>query len=207
MSLDADEIDLYCRLMEEVKRRTSVIQGCLGGQINILYQATTIECAALQLRKILELIALASLVAHKDEYARQYPKFASNWHAERILRDIEKINKDFYPRPITEVLSVRPGIKTDLVDLEDGFLTKKDFISAYNSLGDILHARNPFTTPSDYGHFNNIVSDTIGKIIKLLNKHQIRLYKSPNFLLVHMKEKNDDRVHAYIFAPKDSHDV
>jgi hypothetical protein len=108
VSLSDDEIKLYCDLMEEVKKRTSEIKGCFDGRVNNLYQATTIECAALQLRKILELIALSSLVAHKKEYAKQYPKFASNWHAERILRDIEKINKDFYPRPIKEVLSARP---------------------------------------------------------------------------------------------------
>jgi len=201
VSLSEDEIDLYCRLMEEVKKRTSVIKGFLDGRINNIYQATTIECAALQLRKILELIALSSLVAHKKEYARQYPKFASNWHAERILRDIEKMNKDFYPRPIKEVLSARPGIKTDLIDMEEGFLTKNEFILIYNSLGDILHSRNPFSMPPDYGQFKSLISDTIGKIINLLNIHQIRLYKSQDFLLIHMKEDRDDRVHAYIFAP------
>jgi len=207
MPINDDEIDLYCRLMEEIKRRMNVIRGCLDGRINILYQATTIECAALQLRKILELIALSSLVAHKKEYAKQYPKFASNWHAGRILSDIEKINSDFYPKPLKEVLSARPGIKRDLIDMEDGFLTKSEFIVVYDSLGDILHARNPFSMPHDYGKFKNLITDAITKIINLLNTHQIRLYKSSDFLLVHMKEDIDDKVHAYIFTPASDEDV
>jgi hypothetical protein len=65
-----NEIDLYCNLMDEVKKRTAVVQGFLNGQINAFYPAATIESAALQLRKILELIALGSLVAHKEEYTR-----------------------------------------------------------------------------------------------------------------------------------------
>ena len=93
-----NEIDLYCNLMYEVKKRIAVVQGFLGGQINAIYPRMTIELAVLQLRKMLELIALVSLVAHKDEYAKRHQKFASHWHAERILRDIEKINPDFYPR-------------------------------------------------------------------------------------------------------------
>jgi hypothetical protein len=76
--------------------------------------------------------------------------------------------------------------------MEDGFLTKNEFITVYNSLGDILHAKNPFSTPPEYGQFKILISDTIGKIINLLNTHQIRLYKSPNFLLVHMKEDRDE---------------
>jgi len=199
-----NEIDLYCNLMDEVKKRTAVVQGFLDGQINALYTAATIESAALQLRKILELIALGSLVAHEEEYTMSYQNFASHWHAARILRDIGKINPDFYPKPVMEVPSKRPGIKNELVDIKDGFLTKEDFISTYSALGDILHAKNPFASQTDYGRFRSLIEETIGKIILLLNSHQIQLYKSPDFLFVHMKEDRDNKVHAYIFAPKDN---
>jgi hypothetical protein len=190
--------------MDEVKKRTAVVLGFLDGQINALYPAATIESAALQLRKILEPISLGSLVAHKEEYTQSYQNFASHWHAARILHDIGKINPDFYPKPVKEVPSERPGIKNDLVEIEDGFLTKEDFVSTYSALGDVLHAKNPFASQTDYGRFRDLIRETIGKIITLLNSHQIRLYRSPNFLLVHMKEDRDDRVHAYVFAPKDN---
>jgi hypothetical protein len=197
-----DDFDLYCNLMEEVKKRTIVLQGFLDGKINAIYPATTIECASLQLRKILELIALGSLVAHKKEYAKNYKNFASHWHAERILSDIEKINPGFYPKPIREVPSIRPGFKTDLTDIKDGFLTKNDFISTYSALGDILHAKNPFALQTDYRRSKDLIKEALGKTIVLLDTHQIQLFNSPNFLLVHMNEDRDDRVHAYVFGPK-----
>jgi len=194
-----DELTIYCNLMEEIKVRVNVVQSCIRKQIPVLYPATTIETAALQLRKILELIAFGSLVAHKEEYARQYEKFSTHWHAERILRDVARINPDFYPKPIQEVPSKKQGIKNELVDIKEGFLSKDAFIEAYNALGDILHAKNPFSQPADYPRFEKIVSDTISKIIKLLNTHMIRLYSSDDIILVHMQEQNG-KAKAYTFS-------
>ena len=93
-------------------------------------------------------------------------------------------------------------MKSDLIEIKDGFLTKEDFISVYNALSDVLHAKNPFALQTDCGRFKDCIAETTGKTIALLNTHQIRLYKSPNFLLVHMKEERDVMVHAYIFAPE-----
>lgn len=124
-----DEVATYCNLMEEIKRRNEVIQAYLSGHLNCLFRAVTVETEALQLRKILELIALGSLVANKSEYAKQYEKFASHWHAGRIMRDVESINPKFYPEPFREIPSQSQGVKNDLVPMTEGFLTKKDFIS------------------------------------------------------------------------------
>ncbi len=63
---DTSSLDLskYCELMEEVKRRTDVVKHFLAGPQHALYRATAIECMCLQIRKILELVALGSLVAN-----------------------------------------------------------------------------------------------------------------------------------------------
>ena len=58
-----------------------------------------VETICLQFRKILEKIMLMSLVANKEAYAEQNAKFAKHYHAERIMRDLERINPDFYPVP------------------------------------------------------------------------------------------------------------
>ena len=197
-----DDIDLYCNLMQEVKKRTAVLQGFLDGQINAIYPTISIECAALQLRKILELIALGSLVAHREEYAANYNNLANHGHAERILRDIGKINPEFYPKPMRGFPSIHPGTNIDLMDVKDGFLTKNDFISTYSALGDILHAKNPFALQTDYGRSKDRIKEAIGKTVVLLNTHQIQLFNSPNIWLVNMKEDRDERVHVYVGAPK-----
>ncbi len=64
--------------MEEVKRRTLVISRLLNKELTTGYRMTDIETIYLQLRKVLELIALGSLVANVDEYSRQEKKFAQH---------------------------------------------------------------------------------------------------------------------------------
>jgi len=71
MTRKPPDIDLYCGVMEEIKRRSAVVGSFLNGKSSTIYKATSIESACLQVRKILELIALASLVANKTEFASQ----------------------------------------------------------------------------------------------------------------------------------------
>ena len=95
---DAD-MQIYCNCMEEIKRRTSAVSAVLQGPYTTLYRITNLEFLCLQVRKILELIALASMAAYKDEYARQHEKFAKEWRAKRILKELEILNPGFYPVP------------------------------------------------------------------------------------------------------------
>ena len=77
--------------MEEIKRRIKVIDYFLFGSGHSLYEATTLESVSLQLRKILELTAMATLVANKKEYAKVYSNFAKTWNAEYLLKDLARI--------------------------------------------------------------------------------------------------------------------
>ena len=79
----------------------------------------------LQVRKILELVALSSLVANSKLYTKTYEDFARHYNAELILRDLERINSDFYPRPVTQSKSEQPGVDHHLVlldELDDTYL-------------------------------------------------------------------------------------
>ncbi len=125
-----EDMDKYCRCMDEVKRRITAITNILDKSHTTLYQATNIEFICLQFRKILELIALGSMVANKDEYARQHEKFAKHWHATRILEDIEEINPKFYPVPKKQVIDPDTGKVSMLVDIPDRYLTRDDFVDA-----------------------------------------------------------------------------
>jgi len=72
------DIVKYCDLMEEIKRRTAVIDFFLVGDGHALYQPPTIESVGLQSRKVLELIAFGSLVANKESYSAAYARFAEH---------------------------------------------------------------------------------------------------------------------------------
>ena len=118
------DISRYCDVMEEVKRRTTVVQSFLRGEWHSVYRATTIESACLQIRKMLELIAMASLVVNRKEFQRVNAEFAKCWNARLILQDIERLNPDFYPRPINDV-------NGELVNVQSGFLTRKKLPKVY----------------------------------------------------------------------------
>ena len=58
------------------------------------------EVCFLQIRMICELLAFACLVAHEDIKAARAPKFTNESHAATILRKLEELHADFFPRRI-----------------------------------------------------------------------------------------------------------
>lgn len=194
------DLNLYLGLMNEVKKRTTAISHILNKQKTTSYQATNIEFMCLQIRKILELISLGSLVANKHEFEKEQIKYQKYWHAERILNDIERLNPDYYPRPIIEKQSDIPNVKNELIDKKDGFLTKTEFIKVYEKCGKIMHADNPFGSKVDFDYYEKQITKWLDEIIGLLNSHIIKLKGDDNFYLIHMKEERDDSVHGYNFG-------
>ena len=194
-------INKYCGLLEEIKKRDAVVKGFLKGSCFTPYSATSVECMCLQVRKILELIALGSLVLNRQEFAKYHKNFHKFWHGGRIMNDIEKVNPDFYPNPIEEILSQIEGVKYEWKNVKDGFLTKDDFVKTYEKCGKIMHADNPFGSKTDYSYYEKQISQWMTKISKLLKSHQIKLLSDNNLYLFHMAEKRDGKVHGYTFAP------
>lgn len=194
-------IQQYALVMREIKRRTEVVDFFLSGRGHALYLPATVESLCLQFRKILELIAMASLVANKDEYAKVNRDFQRHWNAELLLRDLERINPKFYPNPIKEKPSKIPEIKAEHEDLKEGFLTKVEFVKVYKKCGAMLHADNPLGRKSNYKYYEMAFPKWHTKIVTLLNCHTVRLVGHGGFWLIHMKEDGDDEVHYYEFAP------
>ena len=72
---DAELMQKYIACMEEIKKRTEVVTWFVRREIGARYIGTTAESVALQMRKILELIALSSLVANHEEYSKHRANF------------------------------------------------------------------------------------------------------------------------------------
>ena len=166
---------VYANCMEEVKRRTDVVNGFLTRQCNAMYLQTTAESVALQVRKILELVALASMVANKTEYSRYRQNFYKDWNAKRILKTLKKANPKFYPIPGEQVLNPDTGKVDSVKSVKSGFLTEDDFITLYDACCDILHAENPFSRNQNPIAFLESVPEWMAKIRNLLNHHTIQL--------------------------------
>ena len=131
------ELQLYYNCLDEIKRRINVIADHLNKVTTEKYLIIEVETMCLQFRKILEKIMLMSLVANKEQYAAQNEKFAKHYHAERIMRDLEKVNPNFYPTPIKKVQG--EGKISELVSIENGYLTKEELIEIYEKCGGMMH--------------------------------------------------------------------
>ena len=192
------DLDKYCQLMEEVKRRTAVVKHFLDGPQHALYEATAIESACLQIRKILELVVLGSLVANQSAWDGSLRELRNAWNANDILRRLRRINPDFYPQPVNELPQTGP-IKSTIVNREDDFLAEDMFADVYGRLGGIIHANNPIGGPVDYEYWKAEVPKWMRLIINLLNSHQVRVLDNPNMFLIHMNDESNGNVTGYVF--------
>ena len=193
----------YADCMEEVKKRTTVVDGFLTGKCHALYVQTTAESIGLQIRKILELIALASLVANRSEYQKYRKNFRRDWNGKRIIQTLEQANPHFYPQPSKQVVNRVTGKVESLEAVKSGFLAKAEFVKLYDICGGILHADNPFSPRRDAQLFLESVPTWMRKIMHLLNHHQIQLADGNQQIWVLMKAESDGKVHVYEFEKMD----
>lgn len=201
--MSTPDIELYCGLMEEVKKRIAVIGAFTAGAAHAVYTASSIESACLQLRKCLELVAMASLVANKAEFSRMYANSAKYWRADLLLRDLERVNPDYYPCPILEVPSANPKFVSNLQAKETGYLTKEDFVKVYKKCAAVMHASNPYGRRFDHGYYQENIPVWRDQFIGLLDSHLIHLVNDTNLYLIHMHVDQDDKAHAYTFMRQD----
>ena len=190
----------YISFMEEIKHRTTVINELINHQINMRYNVIQVESIALQIRMIIESIALASLSANKLLFEQESDKFKKWWNAKLIFKDIEEKNPNFYPKPI------KPGVKAELVDIEDGFMTREEIVDVYDSCCKLLHAKNPYAEDRNYEGFTAQARKWMDGIINLLNSHIIKLLNDDGFYLVNMREDaRKDRANMYYLGPAPPH--
>lgn len=196
MSGDDPAIGQYANYMKAVKLRVAAIDSLgMPPLCNSLPGEIQLESIFLQFRKILELIAMASLVANQKALAAARADFKKSWHASKILREIARINPGFYPEPVVE--NHLPDGMRSLEPCKHDVLTEHDFCQLYDrACGTILHTANPFGHQIQYRDFTDSVHPWRAKIIGLLNQHKIRLLGDPQaFWLIQMKVDGDDEVH------------
>ena len=164
--------------MWECRYRIESLRELTSGKTHCSYLQTTIESEALQLRKLLELIAFATLVSYQDAYRSVRKDIAKDWHAERILRKIEDINPKFYPVPIDGIN------ESGWNRLRGGYLTRKQFERLYDKCGAILHANNPFSKETSLLAFHRKVPEYLVRIENLLSEHLMELANSQELIHV-----------------------
>lgn len=168
------DIDAYATLMDELRLRLDVVESFINGRSNSVYIRTNTESMCLQLRKCLELIAFASLVANREAYANVRADIAKDWHAARIIKKLRTINAHFFPVPVGE--RVTPDRHQDgFKQIKELALTPRHLIHLYDKCGDLLHATNPFTENRNFLAFSKRIPTYLLRIRALTRHHLIWL--------------------------------
>lgn len=196
-------LNLYLKNMWIIKRRIRAVLSIYcdteDKHTSTLFPQTNIEFSLLQIRKILELIALSSLVSNFDLYKSQLENVERMWNARLIFRDIERINPDFYPKAIIIV----PEDRHRWLEREEDVLTKDEFIRIYEKIGKSMHEDPPFLSFEDTEHYykeiENSILDWIKKIQNLLWTHLIKLEDKETLFYVSIGGKLNDPPHGSIF--------
>jgi len=201
------DVEKYRANLYDINKRTEVISEHISGFRKTKYIITEVEFLCLQFRKILELIALSSLIANKNEYSKQHEKFAKHYNARLILQDLERINSNFYPRPFKQIVSEINGQKIiDLQPVTEGYLTKDEFLRIYELCGGMMHAENPYGQKRDIDMFNKEFPSWLNKIVILLNHHNITLVDNETMIIGLMKSENDGLTGAHLFKVVKGHE-
>ena len=196
MYSEAQKVEIikkYTSEMEVIKLRTTQIFTALS---KFEYLEPAVEYKALQLRKIIEQIILASLITNADEYKAQYNRLEKEWNAKNIIRDLERLNPDFFPRPVMN--------RTDyIIEDKQPVISSQQMVDAYKKMGKYLHSKNPFDTARwDYREVSDFIDDFTRRIIYTLNNHNVTLLGGDVFLNVVMEAEDKNGHVSVLWAEK-----
>ena len=181
----------YLRNMQIIKWRMKAIKDIRMNKCHTTYSATNVEFCALQIRKILELIALSSLISDLDVYREQLNGIEKKWNARLILQDIGRIHPDFYPVPI----DIDPDNKYRWLDKKNPYLTKEQFVSIFKKCGKVLHEDSVFRDDKDMDstikQTDEQIDNWMALIMNLLNTHIVRLFNKKDLFYITMGGEND----------------
>jgi hypothetical protein len=195
------ELNKYRKCLFEIKKRTEVIKNFVSHGKTTGYLITDVELICLQFRKIIELIALGSLVANKEVYSKERERFKEDWNARLIFQDLERMNPKFYPEPSKQIEKInKAGQKYFHFErITTGFMTRKDAIKIYEQCGGILHADNPFKGEKDIKDIKNKFPNWATRLITLMNHHSIIL-NNGHMVVGLMQGRDDGLPHVTLFG-------
>jgi hypothetical protein len=196
-----DLAQLYCGFLEEIKTRLALVSSVVEGGVSTGSNGSNYELIAVNLRKVLELIAFGSLSANKEVYATAHGDFAKHWSAKRLLDKLEKLHPDFYPKPVhLEILKPGPPRHFHFDFVSDDFLTREKFVELYDVCSSVIHTRNPFAEAAHSGFIDGLPL-WVFRIELLLRLHLMRLAGTSLIWLVELNAPGDRRAHAYVAGP------
>ena len=99
-----------------------------------------VEPICLQLRMMVEDIAVACVIANADEMPDLARGLRGEYRPNRILNGLENINPECYPTPIVENEEESRGSFRDTYNRPEGdWLTRDEAVEVYGKLNNFIH--------------------------------------------------------------------
>lgn len=182
--------------MADIKGRLSLADKLCRGHEWTVPESFQGEAISLLIRKSLEQIAFATLVANREAYDAVHADGDSTWRATKLLQRIKIIHPAYFPKPL-----LRPSTwksPPTIENRESDYLTEDEFNFLYDACSEVLHTWNPFRKGPRQVNFERPVADWIQRIAALLDFHMVRLAGREDVWLVDMRAPHDGKVHAYL---------
>lgn len=197
------QLDLYAKLMDEVKIRIDVINRATSGHLR-LPNPFVREFCFLQLRMLCELLALSCLVAHGDIAFLQSHKLGKSYSADDILDRLSKLRAHFYPKPVIQkIVNPGPPRRFEHEAIEPSPLPKEALLKLYGQTHKHLHRGSLKKLLSSESTIDGEldVQDLVSKaqsINDLLNHHLIWITESQVIMCMLQNKDNNMAVQVAV---------
>jgi hypothetical protein len=185
----------YLACMEEVKRRFAILDDALiSFRRDKVVGVPNLELACLQLRKIYELIAFGALATNRERYSAVRASYEKDWNLADVLKRVEAINPHSFP--------VACRVKDEeFFDLPGLFFDRSSLSRLHGELGEVLHAKNPYSSELNYTRLMASCCEKRDKILEILNFHRVwpDPLKDQTFYYVQMHVLPDGGVQVAVF--------
>ena len=165
-------VEKYLEQLREVKQRGNVFQAFSRGSANAIYEEATVEVATLQLRKILELLAFAFVLATGEKAIPAYVNFVKYKNVKEFFSQLQKINKDYYLQPVIQKQNEQ-GEMQWIYPVADEYLTPEDFDILFEHCDRVLEPRRVGALPMSLEQCKTANLRWHDKIVRLLNAHLV----------------------------------
>jgi hypothetical protein len=189
-------LETYSSFMQEIKHRVNVISRALekysAGSSLTGYRESDIEICLLQLRKCLELVMFASIVAHYHRGVELQQKLVNNeWNATTIMKYLGRVNPDFFPKALTRSTQTVSGAAVMLA--VEGAMTQDEFGILYDRVcGKYLHASRNRGLMDDHKKIFAEIGVWLVKLTKLLNSHWVKVDEKIVFAVLMQADTTGD---------------
>ncbi len=167
----------YTQVMQTIKGRKEHIDWIRDSAASMGKVSTfMIESICLQMRMMIEDIAVACVIANADEMPDLARGLRGEYRPHLILKGLEKINPNCYPTPIIENVEGSQGNFRDTDNRPEGdWLTRDEAVAEYGRLSSFVHRNLKAYNgkPVDYLELYQKCGYLEYKIRNLLSHHHI----------------------------------